>query len=129
VRRVTYFLGDGGLVKQEVNQPTADLVDDVPTAIGRSQQAPRRRGQGTDLPLFTMAPRFQDSWDGSTPGAGRRDAGRGPPAGHRKWTNRYSARPGQRQVEEVRPRDRPADRAGADADRPDDQTPPPTTQP
>ncbi|MFL5343112.1 MAG: prepilin-type N-terminal cleavage/methylation domain-containing protein [Gemmataceae bacterium] len=69
VWRVTYFLGDNGqgLVKQEIRQPTADLVDDVPTSVDDHTRV--LAGEVTELTFrYYDGTSFQDSWDGSQPG-------------------------------------------------------------
>ncbi len=70
IRRVTFFMDAKGLAKQELLQPTADLVDTTPTAV--SDQDPTTKILAPEVKSLAFryydGTNWQDSWDGSQPG-------------------------------------------------------------
>jgi prepilin-type N-terminal cleavage/methylation domain-containing protein len=68
VWRVCYFMAqNGGLARQEVQQATADIVDDLPTDVDDYSKVLAPEVESASFRYYDGTT-WQDSWDGSTPG-------------------------------------------------------------
>ena len=68
VWRVCYFIAQqGGLARQDIQQATADAVDDLPTDADEFTKILATEVESLEFRYYDGT-NWQDSWDGSTPG-------------------------------------------------------------
>ena len=70
IRRITFFMDEKGLTKQELLQATSDQVDTVPTAFDARDPTMKLLAPEVKTLAFRYydGTNWQDSWDGTQPG-------------------------------------------------------------